>query len=515
MPSNLRDARFTYKPITKKRGSVYLLNVEAGGLKPGLDIAASTSFVFGDGRQPEVSYDSTVHAASFDIELKKGREYRFALTGSLISSCQLPNPRNEADRLTILAAMQGPEELVKEHLNRWDGLWEGDIVIEGDSKIQQEVRSMLYHIYSNVRAGSGLSVPPMGLTGMTYNGHIFWDADIWIMPALLVLHPELARSMIDFRIDRLEQARVNAFEHGYDGAMYPWESAGSGMEETPTWALTGVFEHHVTGCVALAAWLYYCVTGDREWLAERAYLMIAAAVDFWVSRATTDADGGRHIRNVCCADEYAQKVDDNAFTNAVAMLTAQTAIKAAEILGHEPSKAWSDLADALPVTTMANGVTSEYNGYDGAKIKQADVNLLAYPLKFITDKGQIRRDLEYYASKVPEKNTPAMTEPIFALLYSRLGDADRAGHYFTRSYRDNMQPPFGVLSECKGGKNPYFLTGAGGVLQALIFGFAGYEITDDGLRRLPSVLPPWCKSIAVSLSPGLRFADDAVLPQQP
>lgn len=137
------------------------------------------------------------------------------------------------------------------------------------------------------------------------------------------------------------------------------------------------------------------------------------------------------------------------------------------------------------------------DGYDGARIKQADVNLLAYPLKFITDKEQIRRDLEYYAAKVPEKNTPAMTESIFALLYSRLGDADKAGHYFTRSYRANMLPPFGVVSECKGGKNPYFLTGAGGVLQALLFGFGGYDITDGGLRQIPTVLPSWCRSIDI------------------
>ena len=69
--------------------------------------------------------------------------------------------------------------------------------------------------------------------------------------------------MIEYRYERLDAARKNAFSHGYKGAMFPWESAGSGVEETPVWALSGPFEHHITACVGLAAWNYYCVTQDK------------------------------------------------------------------------------------------------------------------------------------------------------------------------------------------------------------------------------------------------------------
>ncbi len=86
----------------------------------------------------------------------------------------------------------------------------------------------------------------MGLSGLGYNGHVFWDTDLWMFPALLVLHPEMAKSMVEYRYQRLEPARKNAFAHGYKGAMFPWESADSGVEETPVWALSGPFEHHIT-----------------------------------------------------------------------------------------------------------------------------------------------------------------------------------------------------------------------------------------------------------------------------
>lgn len=311
VPENLSDARYSYNRMVKKRGTVYLLTTEARGRKEGLRMAAATSFVF-DGnagaKAPEVSYDSTAHSAVVRLPLKKGADCRFALAGSLMSSQQSPNPRNEADRLTILATLSGSRTLIDGHNAAWDRLWQGDIVIEGDAQAQRDVHAMLYHLYSNVRAGSAQSIPPMGVTGTGYYGHVFWDAEIWMMPALLLLHPEMARSMIDYRIDRLDQARKNAFSRGYRGAMYPWESAAAGMEDTPTWALTGVFEHHITGCVALAAWQYYCVTDDIDWLRERAYPMIADTADFWVSRTVTDADGSRHIRGVCCADEYASSV---------------------------------------------------------------------------------------------------------------------------------------------------------------------------------------------------------------
>ena len=91
-------------------------------------------------------------------------------------------------------------------------------------------------------------------------------------PPLLVLQPEIARSLLEYRFERLGAAKENAFSHGYDGAMFPWESAEDGSEDTPIWALTGPFQHHISATIGWAFWKYYEVTQDKEWLATEATL---------------------------------------------------------------------------------------------------------------------------------------------------------------------------------------------------------------------------------------------------
>jgi trehalose/maltose hydrolase-like predicted phosphorylase len=147
---------------------------------------------------------------------------------------------------------------------------------------------------------------------------------------------------------------------------------------------------------------------------------------------------------------------------------------------------------------MENGVTREHASYKGEGIKQADVNLLSYPLKEITDPKQIKKDLEYYETRVPDEGTPAMTQGVFALLHARLGNAERAYHWFKEAYEPNLLPPFRVIAETKGGTNPYFATGAGGILQAMLMGFGGLEITAQGIRQIKSGLPPGWKSLTIT-----------------
>jgi trehalose/maltose hydrolase-like predicted phosphorylase len=156
------------------------------------------------------------------------------------------------------------------------------------------------------------------------------------------------------------------------------------------------------------------------------------------------------------------------------------------------------VAANIPILKMENGVTREHASYKGEGIKQADVNLLAYPLKEVSDPKQIERDLEYYSSRVPDEGTPAMTQGVFALLYARIANADKAYHWFKDAYVPNLLPPFRVIAETKGGTNPYFATGAGGILQAVLMGFGGLEITPNGLSQIKSVLPKNWKSLTIT-----------------
>ena len=290
----------------------------------------------------------------------------------------------------------------------------------------------------------------------------------------------------------------NAFAHGYQGAQYPWESADTGVEETPVWALSGPFEHHISACVALAAWQYYCVTQDREWLRSTGYPILSATADFWASRVERNGPGRYDIRNVVAADEWAENVDNNAFTNAAAQVNLRNATAAAKLLGLRANPDWNHVAQNIPILKFPDGTTREHATYNGEGIKQADVNLLPYPLGVITDPAQIRKDLAYYETRVPTEGTPAMTEAIFSLLYARLGNADKARHFFQDAYVPNLLPPFRVIAETKGGTNPYFATGAGGVLQAVLMGFGGLEITPQGISQRKSTLPTGWKSVRIT-----------------
>jgi trehalose/maltose hydrolase-like predicted phosphorylase len=263
----------------------------------------------------------------------------------------------------------------------------------------------------------------------------------------------------------------------------------------------GAFEHHITGDVAIAVWQYYCVTQDLDWLREKGYPMLEAIATYWVSRSEQNEQGEYEIRNVIGADEWnvnalgGKNVNNNAYTNGVAKTSLEVACKAARLLELKPEPIWETVARKLLFSCMPNGVTAEHDTYKGEKTKQADVCLLAFPLRIITDKAQIKKDLEYYLQTVPKKKTPAMSKSVYSILYARLGDRERAFYYFEDSYLPNLNPPFRVVAEFDGGTNPYFITGAGGTLQTILFGFGGLDITDKGIIAGKGLLPSTWKSL--------------------
>jgi trehalose/maltose hydrolase-like predicted phosphorylase len=502
-PDALRDVQNYYNEIDRPHAVIQLLTSTAKSPTGKLQLCASNSFLFPEphGQEPRViheMWDNNMHLMKFSKKLTAGQSYRFSIAGTSITSAHHDDPLNEAERMSLFARLEGRDRLVQKHQKAWEDLWKSDVVIEGDNQAQQDVRSMLYHLYSFVREGNDLSVSPMGLSGLGYNGHVFWDTELWMYPALLVMQPALAKSLVEYRFQRLAAARRNAFSHGYRGAMFPWESAGTGVEETPVWALSGPFEHHITACVGLAAWNYYCVTQDKDWLREKGWPLLKETADFWASRVERNGPGKYDINNVVAADEWAENVDNNAFTNAAAKAVLQHATRAAGILGLPADPDWMQVASNIPILTMENGVTKEHAAYAGEGIKQADVNLLAYPLREVTTPEQIKRDLQYYETRVPQEGTPAMTHAIFSLLYARLGDAENAHRLFKESYQPNLLPPFRVIAETKGGTNPYFATGAGGVLQSVLMGFGGLDISETGIRQLKPILPPSWKSMKIS-----------------
>jgi trehalose/maltose hydrolase-like predicted phosphorylase len=468
-------------------------------------VATSATFIWHainstrENQRPELKHEKVSeydNRLSFEKELKKGEVFEFAWTGAECTTQDFNDPQTESERFVIFNLLTPRKDLLDQHKKLWADLWQGDIIIEGNVQDQLDVRLALYHLYAFSRGDSNLSIAPMGLSSQNYNGHIFWDTELWMFPPLLLLNQDIARSLVNYRSDRLNKARQKAINFGYKGAMFPWESDDTGEEATPAWALTGTFEHHITADVAIAFWNYYRVTQNKLWLIERGYPLMKAVADYWVSRTAPNDDGSFSIKNVVGANEFAPNVDDNAFTNGSAITALQFATAAAKEVNEDPNPQWEQIASKIRILKFDDGVTKEHAKYSGDRIKQADVNLLAYPLHIITDVATINKDLRYYEPKLAEEG-PAMGQSVFAVLYARMGDAQEAYRLYKRSFEPNKRPPFGALAESATSNNPYFATGAGGMLQVVLFGFGGLDITAEGIQQKNPILPKQWKSLTL------------------
>lgn len=313
-----------------------------------------------------------------------------------------------------------------------------------------------------------------------------------MFPNLALLHPDFAASLLEYRISRLNGAHSKAQSHTppYSGAMYPWESALTGIECTPVLATTGHREIHISGDISVAAQQYWNLTQDTEWLAH-ALPMIRDIADFWASKVVYNAETDEYwITDVVPPDEFSDHKNNSAYTNAVARISLKFAIEALTVLGkqNEIPKNYSEIAEKLRIPFNEElGIHSEYDGYGGHTIKQADVVLLGYPLQVPMPLDVRKNDLKYYAERTYSRG-PAMTHAMHAVGWLELEDEERAAEAFNRSYA-NMRPPFKVWAETPSGGAVNFITGAGGFLQALWAGYMGVRIREGGIVVKPEFLP--------------------------
>jgi trehalose/maltose hydrolase-like predicted phosphorylase len=239
-------------------------------------------------------------------------------------------------------------------------------------------------------------------------------------------------------------------------------------------------------------WQYYLATGDAAWLARDGYPVIQATADFWVDRAERDAKTGRYdIRGVVSVDEDLIGVDNEAYTNAVARLNLELAAKASEIVGREPDPRWAEVASALALPYDAD--EDFYPTYEDAPADAhgAVAPLLAYPLGLAMSERTKRNDLAHAVRRMgTHRMGPMMTVTLYALVAAELGDRALVDELGPLSYRPNLRGPFLALAETPHNDAVHFLTGAGGFLQQVIFGYTGLRIGEGGLvHAYPPVLP--------------------------
>lgn len=426
----------------------------------------------GDTAEVEIAFDAVA-----------GRTYTFTQTSAFVTGGK--DPRAAAGREADAAHARGWDQLLSENALAWERRWATDIEVHGDTALQRVVRSMLFHLLASAAEGTELGIPPMGLSSAGYYGHIFWDSDTWMFPPLLVTHPDIAHSLVAFRRRTLDAAMANASANGVRGAMYPWEADERGRETTPHFAVQNAkMEIHVNGDVALAQWQYYQVTGDSAWLARDGYPVIRETANFWVSRARRDSARDRyHIDSVVSVHEGLIGVSDDAYTNAVARKNLEIAVAASARLGAEPDPRWSEVAAKLHMPY--DSASEFYRTYEGAPDSTlgAVTPLLSYPLGVPMSERAKRTQLEQAVRRLLAEGPGAMMgSTLLAVDAAELGNRALLDSLLPHSYQGHLRGPFLLLSETPKNDAVNFVTGAGGFLQQVIFGYTGLRIGDDGLE---------------------------------
>jgi len=441
------------------------------------------------GYRTSISTVSSLVPTTFSVT---GRQKQtFYLLTAIRTNLDSSNPEVDA-RTDFSSASGATSELFSTHVEAWKTIWEARLEVEGDLRLAQVINGSMYYILSSIRDDWPYSISPGSLSSNGYNGHVFWDCETWIYPTLLLTHTDMARdTLIKYRLDRTKGASLKAqsYKKGYQGFMFPWESAFTGEEVCPSWAPTGQLEQHITGDIAFAMRQYWYLTQDEEWL-KSAYYAIEGIANFWVSRVEWNQKTNLYnINGVIPPDEWAVNVNNSAYTNVVAGISLEFAIEVATLLGKPVPPEWSRVANRMyvPVDTHLN-IHLEYDTYTGGQIKQADVILLGYPLMYPMSTQMRLNDLMYYQDRTSPTG-PAMTYAMETIAWLELGQPAQALKQWNSSWA-NAKDPFMVWTETPTGGTVNFITGAGGFLQAVVFGYGGARIRQNEIQFNPQLPSP-------------------------
>lgn len=381
------------------------------------------------------------------------------------------------------------------HRNSWADIVSSGLQVEfpDDPLLTLATRSSLFHLSANTRSmasGVTAALSVGGLSSDSYAGMVFWDTDLWIMNGLLPWNPLHARSLINYRVHTHQQALDNIHSplapKYFQGAAYPWTSGryGNCTSTGPCFD----YEYHINFAVAIAAWeAYLSGAADDEFLELVAYPLINDAATFLASYVEYNDTLGKYTtRNLTDPDEYANHVDNGAYTNAAISLTMKWAQAVLQHLGKPVPELFTKILGNvhLPTSPDDDDIVLEYTGMNSSVgIKQADVIMITYPLEneLITH-DQAVANMEFYLTKQVSFG-PAMTFPIFLIVASALQDTGCSSQsYLLKAVQPFLRGPFAQFSEqnndvykTNGGTHPAFpfMTAHGGLLQAVLKGLLG------------------------------------------
>ncbi|HEY0641670.1 MAG TPA: glycosyl hydrolase family 65 protein [Pseudonocardiaceae bacterium] len=484
------------------------------------------------GVTPRVESSQDLARTSFAVRLAPGeRLVMVKYVGYGWSSRRsVPALRDQVDAALTGATATGWDGLLAEQREFLDDFWRtADVVVEGDAELQQAIRFGLFHVLQSGARAERRAIPAKGLTGQGYDGHSFWDGEMFVLPTLTYTSPDAVRHALAWRHDTLPAALGRARQLGLAGAAFPWRTI-TGAECSGYWP-AGTAAFHVNAAVADAVIRYVDVTGDEEFAGTLGLDLLVHTARLWRSLGHHDPGGAFHIDGVTGPDEYSAIADDNVYTNLMArrnlLAAADAAAKfparaAALGVDEEESAAWRDAARAMTVPydeelgvhPQSAGFTRHahwdftatppehyplmlsypyFDIYRRQVTKQADLVLAMqhFPAEF-TD-GQKARNMAYYeAITVRDSSLSASSQ---AVLAAEVGALQLAHDYLAEAALTDLDD----LHENT--VNGLHIAPLASSWVALVSGLGGMRHDGDGRLSFRPRLPPRLSRLCF----GLRF----------
>lgn len=479
-----------------------------------------------------------------------------------------PDIREKCGSIVLKAAAVGYSGVCSVHAASWKDRWEmSDVIIEGDKEDQLALRYSIYQLQIIAPAHSrAQSIPARGLSGQTYKGAIFWDTEMFMLPFFLHTAPEVAKSLVNYRIRTLDGARRKAEYYGCRGAFYAWESQESGEDACSDFNVTDIFtgrpvrtyfrdkQIHISAAVAYAIWEFYEFTGDTGLLLDGGAEAILECARFYYSYACYKEDKDRYeLLDVIGPDEYHERVNNNAYTNKIVHHTLNVAIKVIELLKRDYPEEYEQLMVKLdyhkdiynisklreklyiPEPDDTTLVIEQFDGYSRLEdcsldevrsrlldpreywggghgvasntkiIKQADVVFMLYLFGKDYSKEVLEANWTYYEPKT--EHGSSLSPCIYSLLSCEIGNIEWAYPFFVKSANIDLSGESKQYagSIYIGGTHP---AASGGAWMAAILGFAGLKVKEGTVSVRPRLPSKWSRLAFKVIVRGVKYQID-------
>lgn len=520
----------TVEAVATPGRSVLVSRTHNSGLT--LRIEALTGIAGGRKLDSTTSEEGGVLAQRFRVAAKAGEAVTLEKTTAIVTSRDAPTSElaARADEALQGAHAAGFEGLVGEQRARLAAFWDkADIEIEGDDALSQGLHFNLFHLFQSIGRDGRTNIAAKGLTGEGYEGHSFWDTEIYVLPVFLRTLPDLARAVLCHRISYLDKARARARDLGhFRGALYPWRTITG--EECSAYFPAGTAQYHINADIAFAIKQYVEATGDVSLLTDGAAELVFETARVWADLAHL-VDGSYHIDEVTGPDEYTALVNNNFYTNVMAKTHLAFAAEAAGWLGREKAEAfaklsekldlsaeevahWSDVSDRMRLPyDEARGIHAQDDAFLARKVwdfagtpaenyplllhyhplviyrhqvcKQADVVLALFLRGDLFSKAVKRRDFDYYEAITTHDSS--LSTCIHAIIASEVGLNERAYEFFMDTARMDIDNTHGNTF------HGVHTAAMGGTWMSVVHGFAGLRALNGELHFAPSLPKSWSR----------------------